>query len=229
MALKWTPTTARASYPVIYSPYSQFSGFPSFDTAAEAANYITENFANMISIGYGDPIRVSAANVIPGNIVGPNGTTYPSLTIYLPDYGGFWSQFPYSETYITYACTLFTNVIPEGAEVYFVVYQAPEESSPPPPPSDVTIQLKRDNSIGKYSVKPEDAAVLAKYYNPVKVIRANFDTTRVAVIEETISGGFMIYEEVASAAVSPVYVYTSKRRLQEIITANLIPQYRATI
>lgn len=169
----------------------------------------------------------------------PERVSYPTLyagptSVYLPDVNVAYSEYPYTVQGYAYSFTAFRGINPDLYYTTLVIAQGLSNDDIIPPPPDpgnvdpITIQLKRDGT-GTYSVKPSDASVLTKYAVPFKVIRAQFNTTRVAVIEETLGGGFMIYEEVASVAVSPVYVYTSKRRLQEIITANLIPQYRLAI
>lgn len=98
-----------------------------------------------------------------------------------------------------------------------------------PSTGDTTLQLARKGDImGTYYAQPGHESTLAKYANPVKVIRAKFATTRTAVIEDTVDGGFMIYEEVASVPSGNVYVYNSNRRLINIVDAAFIAQYRAS-
>jgi len=209
-----------------------FASGSGFDTKEEAVAGFAS--ASMESIG-------GILHYIPERI------SYPALfggpaSAYLPDVSPSYSEYPFTVQAYSYSFTAYRGIDPPLYYTTLVIASglSDDDVIPPPPPIDpedpespptlvpITIQLKRDGT-GTYSVKPSDGSVLTKYGIPFRIIRAKFNTTRVAVIEETIAGGFMIYEEVASAAVSPVYVYTSKRRLQEIITANLIPQYRATI
>ncbi len=227
MALKWSIVV-----PVPYSngPYTSpgqnsintpvavyASPVVNFDTQALALDYFVANIATLLNYyAFNIPTRVTYPN--------PFGAAQVQV---LSSYGGYYAQYSHSITLQLYTCTLFTTNFPDGFPMLVYLYQAPEESAPPSPPADITIQLKRDNTIGRYSVKPSDAAALPKYYDPVTKIRAKFDTTRVAIIEETLGGGFMIYEEVALAAISPVYIYNGNRRLIEITTAALIGQYRA--
>ncbi len=132
-------------------------------------------------------------------------------------------SFTYTEQY-----TIFGQARAPQNKTRYVLYRPTftQEQAPPVDPDPVTIQLKRDNTISKYSVDPRDMDVLPKYAAPVQFIRAKFATTRTAVITETIQGGFMIYEEVGSLPVAPIYVYSSKRKLVAVISADDINQYK---
>ncbi len=173
----------------------------------------------------------------------PQRVSYPELfggprDVYLPDVSPDFAQYPYTVQGYTYAFTAFrgldsplsytTLVIASGLSAGDAIPPNPPDPEDPEHIADVTIQLKRDNTQGIYTINPSDASVLTKYGSGVRKIRAKFATTRVAIMEETMAGGFMIYEEVALAAISPVYVYNGNRRLVEITTAALIPQYRVS-
>ena len=215
-------STSNLDYYNANPPYSEGSYAPHASTN-DALSWFVTNFATIFS-GYG--VYPSATRV--SYPVLRTGLASNPFDIYLPDLGGFYSQFNYTVTTYAYYFTVYTLENPEGIDFRnLLIYYAPETSSPPPPPAEVTIQLKRDNTLSKYSVKPSDASVLAKYYNPVKQIRAKFATTRIAIIEETMHGGFLIYEEVGGVAISPVYIYNGQRRLIEIIDAAIIGQYRS--
>lgn len=198
-------------YASVYSPHASVSA---------ALDWFVANFLTIIGGQYPSAFRVSYPNPVAG-------FPYPETT-YLPDLGGYYTQYDYSVELYYFYYNVYTAEYPEGLTAYIFVSYAPEESDAPTPVVDpITIQLKRDNTIAKYSVNPPDAAVLRKYDNPVKFIRANFDTTRVAVITETITGGFMIYEEASlGVATGPVYIYSSKRKLLHIVEASVIDQYR---
>ncbi len=165
----------------------------------------------------------------------PVRVSYPALfggprSVYLPDVSPSYTEYPYTVEGYSYSFTADRGL--DGSLYYTTLVIASGLDSgdviPPPigTPDPVTIQLKRDNSISLYSVNPTDASILPKYAAPVKFIRAKFATTRTAVITETIGGGFMIYEEVSTVAVSPVYIYSGQRKLLEVVAASLIPQYR---
>ena len=167
----------------------------------------------------------------------PERISYPGVfggprEIYLPDYSPSFTEYPFTVQAYSLSFTAFRGL---DSPLYYTTLIIASGLSrgdviPPPAPGpvpDVTIQLKRDNTIGKYSVKPSDATVLVKYQAPVTTIRAKFDTTRIAIIEETLDGGFMIYEEVGAVAITPVYIYNGNRRLVEVIDAAYIPLYRA--
>ncbi len=166
----------------------------------------------------------------------PERISYPIVyggprAVYLPDVNPVYTEYPYTVQGYSYSFTAFRGL--DSPLDYTTLIIASGLSSgdviPPPAPGpvpDVTIQLKRDNTLGLYSINPEDASVLPKYGTPFNKIRAKFNSTHIAVIEETMAGGFMIYEEVALAAVSPVYIYSGQRRLIEIIDAAYIGQYR---
>lgn len=161
----------------------------------------------------------------------PPGSFPPEPTVlYLASLGGFYAQFDYSISVYFYNYTVYTVNHPEGIDFQEVAIQgSPPAAPPPPPPADVTIQLKRDaDTEGTYSVKPSDASVLPKYANPVKKIRAKFATTRVAIIEDSVGGGFIVYEEVANVPSGVMYVYNGQRRLTEIVDVAYINQYKAS-
>jgi hypothetical protein len=162
--------------------------------------------------------------------------SYPSIyagpvSYYLPDVRPSYTEYPYTVQAYTCRCTV-TLTDPSAAPIdcLFIIQSGlpSTEVIPPPlePPDPVTIQLKRDVTISRFSIKPSDASILAKYAAPVQFIRAKFDTTRVAVITPTIVGGFMVYEEVAGVPISPVYIYTAKRKILHVVDASLIDQYR---
>ncbi len=157
--------------------------------------------------------------------------------MYLPDVSPSYTEYPYTVEGYSYSFTAFrgldsplnytTLVIASGLSEDDAIPPNPPDPEDPEHVDDVTIQLKRDNEQGLYIIKASDASVLPKYSSGVRQIRANFASTRIAIIEETMAGGFMIYEEVGLVGISPVYVYNGNRRLIEITTASLIPQYRA--
>lgn len=99
--------------------------------------------------------------------------------------------------------------------------------APKPTIGDVTLQIGR-NGLGTYYAQPGHEDVLPKYSHPVKKIRAKFDTTRVAIIEDTLQGGFMIYEEVAGNPSGNMYIYSGERKLLDIVDVAFIAQYRAS-
>ncbi len=93
-----------------------------------------------------------------------------------------------------------------------------------PPP--ITLELKQ-NTDSTYT--PQDPTVLAKYapIPGVTKIRANFGGTRIGVVEAAINGGFLLYEEVASAPSGTVYVYDNTRAFVISVPAAQLAQYRA--
>ncbi len=230
MALKWSiviptpfsngPSVSPGQYS-INSPVAVYSSanspYGGYDTQTLALDAFMSNFATLLNFyAWNTPIRVTYPNVAGSPV-----------TQVLSSYGGYYTQYSHSVILQRYTCTLYTTNFPAGFTISIYLYQAPEESAPPVPPATVTIQLKRDNTISKYSVKPSDAAVLRKYDDPVKFIRAKFLTTRTAVITETLTGGFMIYEESSpGVATGPIYIYSSKRKLVTIALAADINQYR---
>ena len=240
MALKWSilVPVGYSRYPTSPGQYDIFrppatassdappAGLGGFSSQSTALDYFVANTGSLLDVSvWGTVDRVSYPNTLRYG----SGSTevWPPEVNYLPDYGGFYTQFDYSITLQLYTCTVFSDLFPGGALMSLYLYQLPEASSPAVPPASVTIQLKRDNTVAKYSVKPSDAAVLRKYDNPVQFIRAKFATTRVAVITETITGGFMIYEEASlGVATGPVYIYSSKRKLLHIVDVSVINQYR---
>ena len=182
------------------------------------------------------------ANLTPEQLYGvylpyiPERISYPAVfsgprEVYLPDFSPSFTEYPYTVEAYAVSFTAFRGLDPSLYYTTLIIASVLDNSEVIPPPvgtpDPVTIQLKRDNTIGKYSVKPSDASVLAKYQSPVSYILAKFDGERIAVIEETLDGGFMIYEEVADVAVTPVYVYNGQRRLVEVIDAAYIGLYRA--
>ncbi len=227
MAIKWSiviPTPfsrGPSTSPGQYSPNDPIAVWakvsPNFTTQALALDYFVANFATLCDFSaWNTPIRVAYPNTYGGQV-----------TQVLSSYGGYYTQYPHSVIYQIYSCTLFTTNFPEGFLIYIYLYQAPEEGPVVPDPDPVTIQIKKDKTISKYSVKPEDAAILRKYDLPVTFIRAKFETTRVAVITETQSGGFMIYEEASlGVPMEPIYIYTSKLKLLRLIPVSEIDQYR---
>lgn len=159
--------------------------------------------------------------------------SYPQITggpllIYLPDVSPSFTEYPFYVEAYNCTFTYFSGVNAPATYKSLVIISALSNAIPPPvgTPDPVTIQLKRDVTISKFSVKPSDASVLPKYAAPVQFIRAKFATTRVAVITPTIVGGFMVYEEVSGVPISPVYIYTAKRKILHIVDASLIDQYR---
>lgn len=167
----------------------------------------------------------------------PERISYPVLfggprSVYLPDVSPAYTEYPYTIEGYSYSFTAdrgldgslyyTTLVIASGLDTGDVI---------PPPvgtPDPITIQLKRDKTISKYSINPPDASVLAKYGAPVKFIRGTFASgTRTAVITETLTGGFMIYEEASlGVATGPIYIYSNKRKIIAIVSATDINQYR---
>lgn len=196
--------------------------FGGYDTAAEALQGFVDNCTTILNGSLHPVVRVSYPYLATGVAVNPYDD-------YLPDYGGYYSQFDWSINVGVYYYTVYTTDNPSGYDFQLLgIYAAPEESAPEPPPAEVTIQLKRDGGIaGTYSVKPSDSSHLPKYYAPVKFIRASFDTTRIAIIEDTLDGGFMIYEEIAGSPSGSAFIYSGERRLVEVIDATNVAQYRA--
>ncbi len=193
-------------------------GWPWRDTISE----VTDDFANTDFLAAEGWVRVS----YPALAGGP-------LSVYLPSVRPDFAEYPYNVQIWNYAFTAFRGLDAPLHYTTLVIASglANSEAIPPPPdpenPDPITIQLKRDNTISLYSVKPADASVLPKYGGPVKFIRAKFATTRVAVITETITGGFMIYEEASlGVATGPVYIYSGKRKLLDIVDVSVIDQYR---
>ncbi len=153
-------------------------------------------------------------------------TLYQSRSVYLPSFSPSYAEYPYTVQAYSCSFTAFRELDSPLNYTTLIIASALDGDFPPPPidPDPVTIQLKRD--AGLYSVKPSDASVLTKYGSPVQFIRAKFQSTRVAVITETIAGGFMIYEEVDDIPSGPVYIYSSKRKLLNIVSVAVIDQYR---
>ncbi len=209
------------------SPYA--SEIINFATEAEAVAYFVANYVDILGVysALQTPLSISYPNKL---IYGyPDTQEYVQESFYFPSYGGFYTQYDYTVVWQQYSFRMRTTRFPasEGFPLNVYISQQPEVGAPPTPP-DVTIQLKRDGGVeGTYSVQPGSEAVLIKYATPVKQIRAKFQTTRVAVIEDTVDGGFMIYEEVASVPSGPVYVYNGERKLTEVVDAAYIAQYRA--
>ncbi len=164
----------------------------------------------------------------------PERISYPAIyggpvNFYLPDLQPSYAEYPYTVQAYSCSFTAYRGLDAPLNYTTLIIASALDTAIPPPvgTPDPVTIQLKRDKAISLYSVKPSDASVLPKYGAPVKFIRAKFNTTRVAVITETISGGFMIYEEASlGVATGPVYIYSSKRKLLHIVDVGVIDQYR---
>lgn len=100
--------------------------------------------------------------------------------------------------------------------------------APKPTVGDVDLQIGR-NGLGTYYAQPGHESVLPKYYNPVKRIRAQFDTTRIAIIEDSLEGGFIVYEEVGGNPSGNVFVYDGQRKLKTIVDAAFISQYKASV
>ncbi len=190
-----------------------------------------------------DPSEITSCTQIRPVLVGGVPET---LTIYLPDVYGAWAtananysitinyyyyllastRFPLTPTnqYIYDNLGNLTN--PGGVDFMLLKIISGPVGITPPSPTTVTLQIKQ-NQNNTYTA--QDTTVLTKYTQPVNKIRAKFGAglTRIGVVEPTSMGGFLLYEEIASAPSGNVYVYDSNRHLVIVVDASQIAQYQA--
>lgn len=149
-----------------------------------------------------------------GLVLRETGTVYDTGTVQR-----FYVTFDISTVYIG-----FTRVYRWFLWVYYVP-QSTYVDPPIPAPIDVDLQLGR-TTIGLWTPKTGQEAILEKYRNGVTQIRAQYNNdTQIAIIRENNVGGIMIYEEVAGVPYGNVYVYRPDRSLLDVVTAAEIGQY----
>lgn len=188
-----------------YGGSTSFTGY----TFSVEVYYVSYNIYT--TTFFGAPITLTRYSIILGI-----PKTYDANQVVSPAWGGdypiapqAYNWAPYDPSSVGYAITVLNVVKPTAGE-------------------DLTLQLARTGNIsGTYYVQPGHENDLPKYKGPVKYIRAKFDTTRIAIIEDTLDGGFMIYEEVAGSPSGSAYIYSGERKLIDVVDAINVPQYRA--
>ncbi len=215
-------TNTLAELNVLYNSIVSSTNSLQTDTLDKARLVCIKFFGANGTVGF------PSATTILGGTNNGSGNIYPTTVVYSNPYlvatghtydTGQVLVYKMDSVLTTIAGVTYTNSV---LIIFSVIAWATVVVAPPP----VTLEIKQ-NQDNTYIA--QDPTILTKYAQSVNKIRAKFGAglTRIGVVEPTSTGGFLLYEEVASAPSGNVYVYDNNRHLVIVVDAALISQYQA--